>query len=47
MIHPYLEDFLYGEWEHDLLAVSDFVKVDPRTLPQQYLRKRHEKNQVV
>jgi hypothetical protein len=40
------EDFLYGEWNHDLLAVSDYVKVDPRTL-QEYIRKRHEKYPVV
>jgi hypothetical protein len=40
------EDFLYGEWDHDLLAVSDYVKVDPRTL-QEYIRKRHEKYHIV
>lgn len=40
------EDYLYGEWDHDLLAVSDYVKVDPRTL-QDYIRKRHEKYKVV
>jgi hypothetical protein len=37
---------LYGEWNHDSLAVSDYVKVDPRTL-QEYIRKRHEKYWVV
>lgn len=36
----------YSEWDHDLLAVSDYVKVDPRTL-QEYFRKRHEKYRVV
>jgi hypothetical protein len=40
------EDFLYGEWDHDLLAVSDYVKVDLGTL-QEYIRKRHEKYRVV
>jgi hypothetical protein len=40
------EDFLYGEMDHDLLAVSDYVKVDPRTL-QEYIRKRHEKYRVI
>ena len=40
------EDYLYDQWEHDILAVSDYVKVDPRTL-QEYLRKRHEKYNVV
>jgi integrase len=40
------EEFLYGEWDHDLLALSDYIKVDPRTL-QEYIRKRHEKYRVV
>ncbi len=26
------ENFLYDAWDHDMLAVSDFVKVDPRPL---------------
>jgi hypothetical protein len=33
-------------WDRDILAVSDYVKVDARTL-QEYLRKRHEKYPVV
>ena len=33
------EDYLYDAWQYDLLAVSDYVKVDYRTL-QQYIRKR-------
>jgi hypothetical protein len=36
------EDYLYDAFDHDLLAVADEVKVDPRTLSD-YLRKRHEK----
>jgi len=36
------EDFLYSQWNYDLLAVADYVKVDPRTLSQ-YIRKRYEK----
>ena len=40
------EDYLYSEWDRDILAVSDYVKVDARTL-QEYLRKRHEKYPVV
>jgi integrase len=40
------EDYLYDEWDYDLLAVSDYVKVDSRTL-EEYLRKRHEKYPAV
>lgn len=40
------EDYLYDEWNYDLLAVSDYVKVDSRTL-EEYLRKRHEKYPAV
>jgi len=40
------EDYLYDAWDHDILAVSDYVKIDPRTL-QEYLRKRHEKYPAV
>lgn len=40
------EDYLYSEWDHDIMALSDYVRVDPRTL-QEYLRKRHEKYPVV
>jgi len=36
------EDFLYDQFDHDILAVADEVKVDARTL-QLYLRRRHEK----
>lgn len=36
------EDYLYDAWDHDLLAVADAVKADPRTI-QGYLRKRQEK----
>lgn len=38
----YGEDYLYGEWDHDIMAVSDYVKVDARTL-QEYLRKGYQK----
>jgi len=40
------EDFLYGQWDKDLLAVSDYIKVDPRTLSQ-YIRRRYEKYRAV
>ena len=40
------EDYLYSQWNGDLLAVADYVKVDPRTL-QEYIRRRYEKYQVV
>jgi len=39
------ETYLYDQWESDILAVADYVKVDPRTL-QDYIRrgyKRHMK----
>lgn len=41
----YGEDYLYEEWDHDILAVADYVKVEPRTL-QEYIRKRYEKYRV-
>lgn len=40
------EDFLYTEWDKDIMAVSDYVKVDPRTL-QHYLRKGYQKYKSV
>lgn len=45
-LRAYGEDYLYDAWDHDLMAVADYVKVDPRTL-QEYLRKRHERYPVV
>jgi len=42
----YGEDYLYDVWDHDLLAVADYVKVDPRTL-QEYIRKRYQKYHAV
>jgi integrase len=42
----YGENFLYSQWERDLLAVSDYVKVDPRTLGL-YIRKSYEKYKAV
>jgi integrase len=44
-LRAFCEDYLYDAWDHDLLAVSDYVKVDPRTL-ELYLRKRHERYPV-
>lgn len=40
------ETYLYQNWDHDLLAVSDYVKVDGRTL-QLYIRGQYEKYKVV
>lgn len=40
------EDYLYGKWKGDLLAVSDYVKVNPMVL-QEYIRKRYQKYDVV
>lgn len=31
-LRAYGENFLYDEWDHDLLAVADYVGVNPRTL---------------
>jgi len=36
------ENFLYDAWDHDMLAVSDYVKVNPRTL-EKYIRRSYEK----
>jgi integrase len=36
------ENFLYDVWEHDLLAVADYVKVDPQTLSK-YIRRSYTK----
>ena len=40
------ENFLYDIWDHDILAVSDYVKVNPRTL-EKYIRRSYEKYQPV
>ena len=45
-LRAYCEDYLYSKWRGDLLAVSDYIKVDARTL-QQYIRKRYERYPVV
>jgi hypothetical protein len=39
------EDYLYDQYDHDLLAVADAVKVDARTL-QLYIRHRDKKYPV-
>jgi integrase len=45
-LRAYGENYLYDHWEHDLLAVADYVKVDGRTL-QLYIRKGYEKYKPV
>jgi len=45
-LRAYCEDYLYSEWDHDILAVSDYVKVDARTL-QLYIRRRYTRYKVV
>jgi hypothetical protein len=40
------ENFLYDAWDHDTLAVSDYVKVNPRTL-EKYIRRGYEKYRPV
>lgn len=39
-LRAFAEDYLYDRWDHDLLAVSDYVGVDARTL-QLYIRRRY------
>lgn len=45
-LRAFCEDYLYGAWGNDLLAVADYVKVDARTL-QEYIRRRYQKYEVV
>jgi hypothetical protein len=40
-LRAYGYNFLYDEWKHDILAVADSSKTDPRTLSK-YIRRRHE-----
>lgn len=40
------ENYLYDNWEKDLLAVADYVKVDPRTLAH-YIRRSYTKYKEV
>jgi integrase len=39
-LRAFCEDYLYEAWSKDILAVSDYMKVDARTL-QEYIRKRY------
>jgi integrase len=41
-LRAYGENYLYDEWDKDILAVADYVKVDPRTL-QLYIRSGYKK----
>jgi len=45
-LRAWCEDYLYTKWGNDLLAVADYVKVDPRTL-QEYIRRRYQKYAAV
>ncbi len=45
-LRAYCENYLYDNWDHDLLAVSDYIKVDGRTL-QKYIRRSYEKYKTV
>lgn len=45
-LRAWCEDYLYTKWGNDLLAVADYVKVDPRTL-QEYIRRRYQKYPTV
>jgi len=41
-LRAYCEDYLYTAWDNDILAVADYIKVNPRQL-QQYIRRRYER----
>ncbi len=41
-LRAYGENYLYDNWEHDLLAVADYLKIDAPTL-QEYIRKSYKK----
>ena len=45
-LRAYGENFLYDMWKQDLLAVADYIKVDPATL-QQYIRRSYIKYKPV
>lgn len=45
-LRAYGENFLYDVWKHDLLAVADYVKVEPRILSQ-YIRASYKKYEPV
>jgi integrase len=45
-LRQYGDDYLYDQWDHDIMAVSDYTKQDARTL-QLYLRKRYQKYKSV
>jgi len=45
-LRAFCENYLYDNWNKDLLAVADFVKVDPKTLSF-YIRKKHENYPIV
>lgn len=41
-LRAYGENYLYDNWDQDLLAVADYLKVDPATL-QHYIRRSYKK----
>ena len=45
-LRAYGENFLYDEWEKDILAVADYIKVDVQTL-QRYIRRSYAKYKPV
>jgi len=45
-LRAFCENYLYEKWSGDILAVSDYIKVDVRTL-QLYIRKRYRKYRPV
>jgi len=45
-LRAYCENYLYDNWGKDILSVSDYIKVDPRTL-QLYIRRSYQKYKPV
>lgn len=45
-LRAYGENYLYDHWDHDILAVADYIKVDARTLGH-YIRRSYEKYRPV
>lgn len=41
-LRAYCENYLYDVWEKDMIAVADYLKIHPRTLPL-YIRKSYTK----
>ncbi len=45
-LRAYGENYLYDEWEKDIIAVADYIGIDPQTLPK-YIRRSYTKYKPV